>query len=149
MYIGTTGTPECIHMLNKVFLFLIKNKEKIGSICLDECIGKLMEGLKTLRASCGEILISHPKWCFTLRETRFHLSTRLDNTFIQRNPALKSGPHPMPPTFKIVCVCVGGGGAIDIPVGSGGYCLDCDIPVRMLRPTSLYYCGRIFLYISA
>ena len=31
-----------------------------GSIGLDECSGKLMEGLKTLK-SCGEILISHPR----------------------------------------------------------------------------------------
>ena len=32
----------------------------MGSIGLDECTGKLMEGLKTLK-TCGEILISHPK----------------------------------------------------------------------------------------
>ena len=29
-------------------------------IGLDECNGKLMEDLKTMK-SCGEILISHPK----------------------------------------------------------------------------------------
>ena len=38
-----------------------------------------MEGLKTLKA-CGEILISHPKWCCTLQ-----LSDKLSETPLYRN----------------------------------------------------------------
>ena len=52
MYLYTTNTVK--------YCILIKYRHKIGSICLHECSGKLMEGLKTLKACC-EMLISYPK----------------------------------------------------------------------------------------
>ena len=47
---------------NAQLCILIKQRQtvKISSISLEECNGKLMEGLKTLK-TCGEILISHTK----------------------------------------------------------------------------------------
>ena len=47
-------------MLREVPFLVDRLLGSLGSIGLDECNSKLMEGLKTLK-SCGEILISHPK----------------------------------------------------------------------------------------
>ena len=60
-------------MLNNVLW--LEKQYKIGSARLDECNGKLIEDLKTLKA-CGEILIflfSHPD---KLSETLSYSNTR-------------------------------------------------------------------------
>ena len=65
--VGTMASCNYIQqiMLNIIIIILINNiliKQvlKIGSIHLNECNGKLISGLETLKA-CGKILISHPK----------------------------------------------------------------------------------------
>ena len=70
MWIGYSLILDCRdHGIVKIYTpnnaqlcILIKQRQtvKISSISLEECNGKLMEGLKTLK-TCGEILISHTK----------------------------------------------------------------------------------------
>ena len=58
--VGAMASCNYIPLIMFNNVILMKQKVTTGSAGLDQCNGKLMVGLKTLK-SCGEILISHPK----------------------------------------------------------------------------------------
>ena len=64
------------------YVFYLNKQYKWGSFGLDEYNGKLVEGVKTLK-SCGEILISHPKWWkLVIRQAQCNITLQKHNSEI-------------------------------------------------------------------